>query len=190
MQVILQEDYASLGFVGDTVKVKDGFARNFLFPKKIALPANSSNMKLLEHRKRVLDVKKAEKKKTAEHYKDKIEGVEVRLTHAVSEGGKLFGSVTVAEIHDELIKNNDINIDRKLLKLDAPIKATGEYFLEIKLHQEVTARLKVIVAAKEEKKAKATPAKKKEAKTDQPESDDTRVSAKETEVAKEEEIKE
>lgn len=160
MQVILQEDFPSLGFVGDLVNVKQGYARNFLFPKKIALPANPSNITLLEHRKKVLDVKKAEKKKLALQYKDKIEGVEIRIKHSVSEGGKLFGSVTVSELMEELVKN-DLKVDRKLMKLEGPIKTLGEHDVEIKLHQEVTAKLKVIVEAKEEPKAE----KKEEKKT-------------------------
>ncbi|MBF0103879.1 MAG: 50S ribosomal protein L9 [Deltaproteobacteria bacterium] len=149
MQVILQEDYASLGFVGDVVKVKDGFARNYLFPQKIALPANKANVDLLEHRKRVLDIKKAKKKEVALQYKDKVEGLEIKIQHAVSEGGRLFGSVTLTEIHYCLVQN-EIQVDKKLIRVENPIRQVGEHFVDVKLHQEVVAKLKIIVEAKEE----------------------------------------
>lgn len=169
MQVILQEDYPSLGFVGDLVNVKQGFARNFLFPKKIALPASSGAIKLLEHRKRVLAVKKAAKKKDAEALKIRIEKVSISLQHA-ADGDRLFGSVTLTEIHDELLKAG-VEVDRKLVKVDGPIKTTGEHLIGIKLHQEVTAQVKLMVEKKAEAvsedapkrvKAEKKPRKKKE----------------------------
>lgn len=163
MQVILQEDYASLGFVGDLVSVKPGFARNFLIPQKIALPANESNIKLLEHRRRVLEVKKSEKKGTATQLKDKIEGIELRIKHSAGEGDRLFGSVTTAELSKEL-EAAGFAIDRKLIKLEAPIKTLGEHFVDIKLHQEVSAQVKLIVERTEESKAPKKEVKEKPAK--------------------------
>ena len=160
MQVILQEDFPSLGFVGDLVSVKPGFARNYLLPQKIALPANEANVKLLEHRKKVLEVKKAEKKKVADQLKDKVEGIELRIKHAAGEGDRLFGSVTSMELQAEF-KKAGFDIDRKLIKLDAPIKALGEHFVDVKLHQEVAAQVKVIVERSEESKAPKKEAKEK-----------------------------
>jgi len=148
MQVILREDYPSLGFVGDTVNVKPGFARNFLYPQKIALPANHENAKLLAHQKRLLEVKKSQKKSEAESYKKRVDGVKVSIEHA-AHGEKLFGSVTTSEIQEKL-KENNIEIDRKLIKLEAPIKRVGEYTVIVKLHQDVAAEIKVEVLAKEE----------------------------------------
>jgi large subunit ribosomal protein L9 len=143
MQVILQEYVPHLGFVGDVVKVRDGYARNFLIPTKKALPANSSNIKQFEHVKRQIEVKKAVKKSEALELKKRLETLSLTLAHA-AEGEKLFGSVTLTEIHDKL-KEAGYDIDRKLIKLDAPIRALGEYSLEIKLHQDVSAMLAVKV---------------------------------------------
>jgi len=154
MQVILQEDYPSLGFVGDLVKVKEGFARNYLFPKKIALPANPGNIKQLEHRKRLLEVKKSAKKDIAEKFRVKVEEVKVTIKHAAGDGERLFGSVTVADIAEEL-KIKGIEIDRKLIKLESPIKILGEHTVEIKLHQEVSAKINITIERTEEKKTKA-----------------------------------
>lgn len=151
MQVILQEDYPSLGFVGDVVTVRPGFARNFLFPRKIALPADTANVALFEHRKKAIEVKKARRKQEAEKYKTKVEAVTVRVAHAVAEGGRLFGSVSLAEIQEGL-KKGGIDVDKRRIRLEAPIKTVGEHRVEIRLHQEVSAQVKVIVEPKEEKK--------------------------------------
>jgi large subunit ribosomal protein L9 len=157
MQVILNEDYPSLGFVGDVVKVKPGFARNFLYPKKIAIPVTTESMELFEHRKRQLQVKKAAKKKDADVLKSKIDGTAISLEHAATADNKLFGSVTTTDIHAKL-KDAGVELDRKLIRLDAPIKAIGEFDIEIKLHQEVSAYVKLTVTKKadsqEEKEAK------------------------------------
>lgn len=148
MQVILKEDYPSLGFVGDLVNVKPGFARNFLFPQKIALPANKENIELFNHQKKVLEVKKTARKVEAEKLKDKIEGVDVIIKHLSGEGDRLFGSVTVTEIHEKL-KDTGFDIDRRLIRLEAPIKSLGEHKVEVKLHQDVTARLTVTIQSSE-----------------------------------------
>ncbi len=163
MQVILQENFSSLGFVGDVVNVKVGFARNYLFPQKIALPISKSNVKLLEHRKRILDVKKAKKRTEAEQFKAKIERVSISVSHA-AEGDRLFGSVSISEIHDEL-KKGGLEIDRKLIKLEAPIKTLGEHVIDIKLHQDVTAHVKLKVEKLETKSdAEEKPVREKKAK--------------------------
>lgn len=159
MQVILKEDHPGLGFVGDLVKVRNGFARNFLIPQKIALPANPGNIKMLEHQKRVLEVKKAQRKTEAEQLKGKIEKISITVRRATSSGDRLFGSVTLVEIHDELTKAG-ITVDRKLIRLNAPIKITGNHTVEIKLHQDVAATVTLTVEPLEEIKKEA----KKEAK--------------------------
>ena len=165
MQVILNEDYPSLGFVGDLVKVKSGFARNFLFPKKIAVPSNASSIKLIEHRKRVIEVKKAERKIDATKLQARIEAVSITLQHAATADNKLFGSVTIAEIHQKL-EEAGVTLDRRLLRIESPIKSVGEFQVDIRLHQEVTARVKVIVEKKpEDKSAKVEAAAKEPKKT-------------------------
>lgn len=148
MQVILKEDYPSLGFIGDLVNVKPGFARNFLFPKKIALPANKENVVLFNHQKKVLEVKKTARKAEAEKLKDKLEGVDVIIRHLSGEGDRLFGSVTVTEIHEK-IKEAGFDIDRRLIRVEGPIKTLGEHKVEVKLHQDVVARLTVTIQASE-----------------------------------------
>ncbi len=148
MQVILQENFPSLGFVGDVVNVKPGFARNFLFPRNIALAVSDSNIKLLTHRKKMLEIKKAQKKSEAEAFKKKVDAVTINLEHA-AEGERLYGSVTITEIYAELQKQG-LEIDRKLLKLEAPIRLVGSHKVEVKLHQDVSAFVTVNVIKKAE----------------------------------------
>lgn len=155
MQVILQENFPSLGFIGDVVNVRNGYARNFLFPKQIAMPASDANVKYLEHRKKLLEVKKAENKKLASQLKDRIEGVLVDIQHSAGEGEKLFGSVTVGEIHEQIVAKG-FDVDRKLIRMEAPIRTIGEHLVEIRLHQDVSAHLKVVVTRKPEPKAERT----------------------------------
>ncbi|EKD51083.1 MAG: 50S ribosomal protein L9 [uncultured bacterium] len=149
MQVILNEDYPSLGFVGDVVNVKNGFARNFLFPKKLAIPASQESIHLFEHRKRQLEIKKAKHKQDAQKYLEKIQGIHLTVQHATTSDNKLFGSVTVSDIQDKL-KEAGVEVDRKLIRLEAPIKSIGTYEFQIRLHQEVTAELKITVAKRPE----------------------------------------
>lgn len=186
MQVILKEDYVSLGFVGDTVTVKPGFARNFLFPRKIALPLTSANANLLAHQKKLIEVKKAEKREEALKYKERLEGVVVTLQHAAAEE-KLFGSVSSAEIC-QFLATQGFTVDRKLVKIDAPIKRVGTHTVGLRLHQDVTALIKVVVEAPAEakklsedenaetapRKAKRSP-RKKEAKAEEEAEEKTEV---------------
>lgn len=173
MQVILKEDYPSLGFVGDIVNVKPGFARNFLLPKKIALLASESSIGLFEHQKKILEIKKMERKKDADKFKDKIEGVRIEMDHA-SDGERLFGSVTILDIQNKL-KEQGLEVDRKLIKLEAPIRTTGEHGVEIKLHQEVIAKLLVnvkgTVAAKKSETKKEPKRPKRDSKTKKADAD-------------------
>ena len=104
IQIILQEDFPQLGFVGDIVKVRPGYARNFLFPKKIAVPLESANVRALEHQRRLLEIKRVEKKKEAEAFKAKIQSLKISIEHA-SQSGRLFGSVTTTEIQQALEQN-------------------------------------------------------------------------------------
>ena len=149
MEVILQENVPSLGFVGDVCRVKPGYARNFLFPKRLALPASKHYVKMLEHQKKVLDIRKAEKQKDADELKKRVETVSLEIAKQATPNGKLFGSVGPADIHTAL-NEKGFNIDRKLVRIAAPIKATGEYDISLKLHQDVSASIKLTVIASED----------------------------------------
>lgn len=159
MEVILQENVPSLGFVGDVVKVKPGFARNFLFPKRLAQPATRQLVNLFEHKKKQLEVKKAAKKSEADEFKKRLEAVKVTLEHLATEGGKLFGAVSATEILDQITAQG-FQIDRRLMQIPAPIRMAGEHKVEIKLYRDVSAFIVVEVKAK----IQETPAEEKAAK--------------------------
>lgn len=148
MNVILTENVKGLGNMGDVVKVKPGYARNFLLPNKLAVEASTRNLTELEHHRRQL-ARKAEKlSQEAAAVKNRIEALEVVLAHRAGEEGKLFGSVTTMEIEAELAAKG-IAIDRRKILLDQPIKALGEHAVEIKLNAGVSATLKVRVVSTE-----------------------------------------
>jgi large subunit ribosomal protein L9 len=144
MQVILLEDVPSLGKAGDQVKVSDGFGRNYLIPKKKALLATEKSLKALEHQKRQVQQRMGKAKKDVERIVQQIETLSCTFAKPVGESGKLFGSVTSMEIEGYL-KENGIEVDRKKILLEEPIKNLGMFNVPIKLHPEVTAHLKVWV---------------------------------------------
>jgi large subunit ribosomal protein L9 len=146
MQVILNEDVAHLGEVGDIVDVADGYGRNFLIPRKLALPATSRNVKQLEHTKRQIATKRAKMMKTASEIAAKLADVSLMISKAVGEEDKLFGSVTNRDIADAL-NSEGFNIDRRQVLLNAPIRNLGVYTVDLKLHSDVTAQIKVWVVA-------------------------------------------
>lgn len=144
MQVILLEDVPSLGKVGDLVKVSDGYGRNYLVPQKKAIPATEKNLKSLEHQKRQVQLRLIKTKKDAEVAAQHIENLSCTFNKTVGESGKLFGSVTSIEI-EAFLKERGVNVDRKRIHLEEPIKSLGMFTVPIKLHPEVTAHLKVVV---------------------------------------------
>ena len=144
MKVILTQDIAGLGSIGDLITVKDGFGRNYLVPQGKALQATSQNMKTLEHQKRQIREKIDKAKREAERLAARIESVSCTVAKAVGEEDKLFGSVTGMDIESSL-KLEGIEIDRKKINLLEPIKSLGIYNIPIKLHPEVTAVLKLWV---------------------------------------------
>ncbi len=148
MQVILQKNVSNLGLVGDVVTVAPGYYRNFLGPRNLALLANPGSIKEVEHQKKVIEAKKAKEKITAEGVKASIEKHNVKLAHAAGAGDKLFGSITAQEIILSLRKDG-FELDRKMVRLEAPLKTLGEHIVEVRLHPEVTAQLKIIVEKKE-----------------------------------------
>lgn len=144
MQVILLEDVPSLGKVGDLVKVSDGYGRNYLIPKKKAIFATEKNLKAMEHQKTMVHQRIGKIKKDVEKVAQQIEKLSCTFSKPVGESGKLFGSVTSMEI-EAFLKENRIEVDRKKILLEEPIKNLGMYTVPIKLHPEVTAHLKIWV---------------------------------------------
>jgi large subunit ribosomal protein L9 len=144
MQIILLEDVRSLGKAGDVVKVSDGYGRNFLIPQKKAILATEKGVKMLEHQKRQVQARMGKMKKNLEKVAEEINALSCTFTKAVGESGKLFGSVTSMEI-EAYLKENGIDVDRKKIVLDEPIKSIGMFTVPIKLHPEIVAQLKVWV---------------------------------------------
>ncbi len=146
MQVILKEDVKDLGHIGDLVNVKEGYARNFLIPKGLAVEANPKNLKALEHEKRKIQelVKKA--KTAAEELASKVSGTTVTIKAKAGEEDRLFGSVTVMDIADAL-KKEGMDIDKKKIVMEEPIKRLGNYTVSVKIHSEVSAQLNVQVVS-------------------------------------------
>jgi large subunit ribosomal protein L9 len=144
MQVILLEDILSLGKAGDLVKVSDGYGRNYLIPQKKAILATEKGLKMLEHQKRQVQVRMGKMKKDLDKVAQQIEGLSCTFTKSVGESGKLFGSVTSMEI-ETYLKEKGIEVDRKKIVLDEPIKSIGMFTVPIKLHPEIVAQLKVWV---------------------------------------------
>ena len=146
MKVILKQNVESLGKAGDLVKVADGYARNFLVPKGLAAEANSRNLKVFEHeRQRILQ--QAEKiQKQAEEAAARLSAVTCTIARRVGEQEKLFGSVGAKDIEEALVAQG-IEIEKKSVLLDEPIKALGEFPVRIKLSAGVTGEIKVVVVA-------------------------------------------
>jgi len=144
MQVILLEDIPSLGKIGDMVKVSDGYGRNYLIPKKKAVFATEKNLKTLQHEKVLVQQRLGKMKKDAGKMVQEIEKLSCTFAKNVGESGKLFGSVTSMEI-EAFLKENGMDVDRKKIILEEPIKNLGMYTVAIKLQPEVTAHLKVWV---------------------------------------------
>src|SRR5208337_333720 len=146
MKVILREDVKDLGHVGELLTVKDGYARNFLLPKGLALEANLRNVKALEHEKRKIQetVKKA--KSGAEELSAKIAAVTLTIKAKAGEEDKLFGSVTAMDIA-EALKREGLDIDRRKIMLEEPIKRLGNYTVSVKVHSEVSTQFTVQVVS-------------------------------------------
>jgi len=144
MKVILLDDVTKVGRRGEVRDVSDGYARNFLIPKKLALSATAGNLKNLEHIKRQQDAKADRIKADAEALRTKIEALVYEERRQASEEGKLFGSVTSQDVAD-FLGTRGIPMERKRITLDEPIKALGEHVVSMRLHQDVTAQLRVNV---------------------------------------------
>jgi large subunit ribosomal protein L9 len=148
MQVILREDVDNLGKIGDLVKVKDGYARNFLVPSKKAIEATPKNMKAMEHAKKMVSDRLRTLKKSAAADAENIKALAIVIKAKVGEEGKLFGSVTSMDIAAAAAAKG-VTIDKRKIVLEEPIKRLGEFTVQVKLHTDVTADLKVTVSAEE-----------------------------------------
>lgn len=146
MQVILKEDVRDLGLIGDVVNVKDGYARNFLIPKGLAIEASSRNIKALEHEKKKIQEHMKRAKTKAEELASRLSSTIITIKAKIGEGDKLFGSVTAMDIAGALAREG-INIDRKRIMLEEPLKRAGTYAINIKVHPEVSAQLNISVVS-------------------------------------------
>jgi large subunit ribosomal protein L9 len=145
MEVILLERVEKLGHIGDVVKVKDGFARNFLLPRKKALRANEANRKVFEANRERIEAENATRRVEAEKESKTLEGVSVTLIRQASNTGQLYGSVAVRDLVDVLTADGH-KVNKAQIVLDRPIKAIGVYEVRVALHPEVAVTVKVNVA--------------------------------------------
>lgn len=144
MKIILRQDHEKLGKIGDAVVVKDGYARNYLIPRKIAYRATEGNLRTLEEEKKQ-QAKRTEKDfRDAEKLAQELEKISVTIKMKVGEDDKLFGSVTSQIITDSL-KEKGFTVDKRMVDLGEPIKALGIYTVPIKLHTKITGKIKVWV---------------------------------------------
>ncbi len=148
MKVILKQDIHELGLEGDVVSVADGYARNYLIPKGIALEATPQNMKLLEAQRKKIEAKRLRAKEEAEKLKEQMETISLTFVQKAGEEGKLYGSVTAMDIAGALEKEG-IVIDRRKIVIEKPIKSLGEYDISVKIYPGVTAVVKVKVEPQE-----------------------------------------
>src|SRR5690348_10114287 len=144
MEVILKEDVAKLGSRGDVVKVAEGYGRNFLLPKKLAIEATKGNKSVIEQMKAAAVRRSAKEKAQAEELAKQFDGLSVSFQRRAGEHDQLFGSVTAGDIADSLSKKG-FNLDRRKIQLHEPLKTLGEFTVPVKLHKDVTTHLKVII---------------------------------------------
>jgi large subunit ribosomal protein L9 len=144
MELILMEDVPSLGKTGDLVKVSDGYARNYLLPRKKAVRATAVSLKAVEQERHTLEHKQDKLEQEAQELAQKIEEISCTVAKPAGEEGKLFGAVTSADIEDAL-REQGVLVDRKKIVLEEPIKNLGVYTVSLKLHPQVTPQLKLWV---------------------------------------------
>ena len=146
MKVILQSDVKGTGKKGQILEVADGFARNFLFPKKLAIEATTGNIQDVSHKKEVEQRRKEKEKEDAIKLGDKLNALLIEVKTKTGEGGRLFGSVTSKEITEALKKQHGIEVDKRKLEIKDPIKTLGDFEVHVKVHPEVVAKLQVHVS--------------------------------------------
>lgn len=148
MEVILKEDISNLGKMGDVVRVRDGYARNYLLPLGLVLIANKKNLKAFEHQKRVMATQRERVVKQAQGLSDKLSAVALMIAVKTGEEGKLFGSVTNIDI-EKALREKGFEVERRKIHLAEPIKMLGDYEVPIRLAAEVTATIKLSVVSEE-----------------------------------------
>ncbi len=152
MKVILKENVDNLGYIGDVIEVNKGYARNYLFPRGLAIEHSSGNLKSMEHLKKKEWEKRNRELLEAKELADKLNQLNIVFKAKVGKDGRLFGSITNKDIAQYLADNYQIEIDRKKIEYNETMKKIGDYPVTIRLHKEVTARLNVIIAPEEETK--------------------------------------
>jgi len=146
MEVILKEDIVNLGKIGEIVRVRDGYARNYLLPRGLVLEANKKNLTTFEHHKKLVGDQKQKIVRQAQSVGDQLNGVSLVIPMKVGEEGKLFGSVTNIHI-EKALKAKGLNVDRRKIQLAEPIKSAGDYDVPVRLSAEITVPLKVSVVS-------------------------------------------
>lgn len=149
MEIILREHVENLGRRGDVVKVAPGYARNYLLPRKLALPVTEQNRKLIERERRIAEAREAEERQQAEALATRITALEVVIARRVGETEQLYGSVTSADLAEALAEKG-LQIERRRIQLEDPIKELGEHVIPIRLHRDVTAQLRVQVVKQDD----------------------------------------
>ncbi|WP_419161241.1 50S ribosomal protein L9 [Candidatus Palauibacter sp.] len=148
VEVILRKDVADLGLAGEMVSVRPGYARNYLIPQGIALAANEGNRRRFEEERRQIEQSAAREREAATQLASELEGRSITFVRRAGEGGRLFGSVTSADIAEELEKEG-VSLDRRVIRMDDPIKDLGVYDIPLRIHPDVEPALKVWVIAEE-----------------------------------------
>lgn len=149
MEVILRDHVENLGRRGDVVKVAPGYARNYLLPRKLALPVTEGNRRIIERERALAEAREAEERQRAEAIATRLTALELSIARRVGENDQLYGSVTSADIAEELAAKG-FDIERRRIQLDEPLKALGEHSVPVKLHRDVTAHVRVLVVKLEE----------------------------------------
>ena len=148
IEVILKEHVEHLGQRGEIVKVADGYARNYLFPRKLALAVTGENKKQIERERAKAEAREADDLRVAQALANRLENVELSIARQVGEADMLYGSVTSADIAEALAAR-ELTIDRRRIQLPEPLKALGDHIVPVKLHRELTANVKVKIVPAE-----------------------------------------
>lgn len=146
MEVILKEDIVNLGKIGEVVRVRDGYARNYLLPRGLVLIANKKNLKTFDHQKKLVADQKQKTMRQAQSAADQLTGISLVIPMKVGEEGRLFGSVTNIQI-EKALKAKGLNVDRRKIHLDEPIKTAGDYEVPVRLAADLTVPLKLSVVS-------------------------------------------
>lgn len=148
MEVILRDHIDNLGRRGDVVSVANGYARNYLLPRQLALPVTAANRRQVERERVIADAREADERAIAERFAERLSGVECVIARRVGETGTLYGSVTSADVADHL-QTLDIEVDKRRIRIDDPLKELGEFPVTVKLHRDVSTELTVRVVREE-----------------------------------------